>query len=286
MDTASTSQDAPLLLLPGTLCDARVFAPVVARLCDASDGRSASPGSSVARAVIVGDMTGAESTPALAAKLLADAPPRFALAGFSLGGIVALEMIAQAPERIERIALLATNARPDPAANAAPRRAAVERARGHGMATFIDDSWPRPVAPSNAADGALRALLVAMAESGGDAVLASQSEVAIHRADSRPRLKDIAVPALVLCGEDDVVCRPDAHREMAELIPGATLAILPGAGHFVLLEAPDAVAAHLRAWLAVPGAPRIPPPAHSPAAHAPAAHSPAALAPQTRQETP
>jgi pimeloyl-ACP methyl ester carboxylesterase len=269
MDTASTSQDVPLLLLPGTLCDARVFAPVVARLSAAPDaeegaGRSAS---STARRVIVGDMTGAETTPALAAKLLADAPPRFALAGFSLGGIVALEMIAQAPERIERIALLATNARPDPAANAAPRRDAVERALRHGMATFIDDSWPKPVAPRNAADSGLRALIVAMAETGGHTVLASQSEVAIHRADSRPRLKDIAVPALVLCGEDDVVCRPDAHREMAELIPGATLAIIPGAGHFVLLESPDAVAAHLRAWLAMPGASLIQTPARAPQIH-------------------
>ncbi|MET0429678.1 MAG: alpha/beta fold hydrolase [Microvirga sp.] len=273
METASTSQSLPLLLLPGTLCDARVFAPVVARLRDA-DGR-------IGGAVIVGDMTGADSTPALAAKLLAEAPPRFALAGFSLGGIVGLEMIAQAPERIERIALLATNARPDPAANAAPRRDAVERARRHGVATFIDDSWPKPVAPCNATDAALRALIVAMAETGGPAVLASQSEVAIHRADSRPRLAAITVPALVLCGEDDVVCRPDAHREMAGLIPGATLAILPGAGHFVTLEAPDAVAAHLRAWLAVPGAPHVSPPAPSPPAFAPAA-----LAPQTRQETP
>ena len=269
MDTASTSQDVPLLLLPGTLCDARVFAPVVARLGDGPDadegaGRSAS---SAARAVIVGDMTGAETTKALAAKLLTDAPPRFALAGFSLGGIVALEMIAQAPERIERIALLATNARPDPAANAAPRRDAVERTLRHGMATFIDDSWPKPVAPRNAADSGLRALIVDMAETGGHTVLASQSEVAIHRADSRPRLKDIAVPALVLCGEDDVVCRPDAHREMAELIPGATLAVLPGAGHFVLLESPDAVAAHLRAWLAMPGDSLVQTPARAPQIH-------------------
>jgi pimeloyl-ACP methyl ester carboxylesterase len=253
MQTAPTSQDVPLLLLPGTLCDARVFAPVVARLADA-----------VAREVFVGDMTGAESTSILAGKLLSGAPSRFALAGFSLGGIVALEMIARAPERIERIALLATTPRPDPAANAATRREAVERARRVGMATAIEDSWPRPVAPRNAADDGLRALLVAMAQTGGPEVFASQSEVAIHRADSRPRLKDITVPALVLCGEDDVVCRPEVHREMAALIPGATLALVPDAGHFVLLEAPDAVAAHLRAWLTAPCVPIVPPPARAP----------------------
>ena len=238
MVTALTTPEPPLLLLPGTLCDERVFAPLMDRL----------PG----RRTLVGDMTGAGTTPALAEKILAGAPPRFAVAGFSLGGIVALEMIAQAPDRIERIALIDTTARPDPKANAAARHRSVKRAREAGVASYIDDTWPLPVAPVNAGANELRALLVSMAERGGAAVLASQSEVAIHRADSRLRLKEITVPALVLCGAEDRVCPPELHREIARLIPGARLAIIPHAGHFAPIENPDAVASHMRDWLTAP----------------------------------
>jgi pimeloyl-ACP methyl ester carboxylesterase len=241
MATAQPSSHLPLLLLPGTLCDERVFAPLIALLPE--------------HEMIVGDMTGADSTVALAAKILSQAPSQFRVAGFSLGGIVALEMIAQAPRRIERIALIDTTARPDPEANAEVRRRAVERAREAGMASFIVESWPQPVSQANASNAGLRALLIAMAERGGPTVLASQSEVAIRRADSRPRLKDIAVPTLVLCGIDDGVCQPEVHREMADAIPRATLALIPNAGHFALIESPDAVAAHMRDWLSAPSAP-------------------------------
>jgi pimeloyl-ACP methyl ester carboxylesterase len=216
----------PLLLLPGTLCDERVFAPLRERL----------PG----WPVIVGDMTGAAATPALAGKILHETPRRFAVLGFSLGGIVALEMMDQAPDRIAALALVE---------NTAVRRKAVVRARERGMASYIDDAWPGLVSPAQAGRGDLRDLLVAMAEWGGPDTLASQSEVAIARADSRPRLGDIAVPALVLCGADDGICPPEVHREIADLVPNATLAIVPNAGHFALVERPDAVAAYVRAWL-------------------------------------
>jgi len=241
MVMGQTTPELPLLLLPGTLCDERVFAPLMERL----------PG----QATIVAEMIGADTTPELAGKLLSLAPPRFALAGFSLGGIVAMEMIAQAPDRIARLALIGTTARPDPEANAALRRRAADRAREVGAASYIEDTWPLPVAPANADAKELRDLLIDMAQRGGAAALASQSEVAIHRADSRPRLKDIAVRTLVLCGAQDEVCPPELHREMADLIPGATLAVIPDAGHFVLIERPDAVAAHVGAWLAGPSVP-------------------------------
>jgi pimeloyl-ACP methyl ester carboxylesterase len=243
MVTALPTPEPPLLLLPGTLCDERVFAPLMDRL----------PG----RTTLVADLKGAGTTPSMAAKILAQAPPYFAVAGFSLGGIVALEMIAQEPDRIERIALIDTTSRPDPKANAAARRRSVERAREVGIASYIDDTWPLPVASMNAGANELRALLVDMAEKCGVAVLASQSEVAIHRADSRPRLKEITVPALVLCGAEDRVCPPELHREIASLIPCATLAIVPGAGHFAPIENPDAVALHMRDWLAAPATPSI-----------------------------
>lgn len=226
----------PLLLLPGTVCDARLFAPLLS-LLDMP-------------VAIIGDMTGAETTPGLAARILDQAPERFSLLGFSLGGIVALEMMAQAPERIAQLALVDTTARPDPEANAAKRRAAVAKARAEGMDGYIADAWHNLVAPENVADGELAALIAAMARDAGPDVLARQSEVAIHRVDSRPRLSAIAVPTLILAGEAEKVCPLEAHEEMAQAIPGARLFTIPKAGHFAPLENPAAVARHVRDWLA------------------------------------
>jgi pimeloyl-ACP methyl ester carboxylesterase/predicted ester cyclase len=225
----------PLLLLPGTVCDARLFAPLLKRL--------ALP---VIRVV---DMTDETTTPDLARRILAEAPERFSLLGFSLGGIVALEMVAQAPERVARLALIDTTGRPDPATNAAVRRAAVAKARQEGMDGYIDDGWSRLVAPGNVDSDELKDLITAMARDAGADLLASQSEVAIHRADSRPRLSAIAVPTLILAGEAEQVCPLEAHREMAAAIPGARFFTIPEAGHFAPLENPAVVARHVRHWL-------------------------------------
>jgi len=225
----------PVLLLPGTVCDRRVFAPLLELLGDMDAS--------------IGDMRGANTMPDLARKLLAQAPPRFVLVGFSLGGIAALEMIAQQPHRIERLCLIDTTPRPDPAANAASRRAAVARARSEGMEQFILDAWPNLVSPGNTADASLRETICAMARDAGPDVLAEQSELAINRADSRPRLADIDVPTLILAGESERVCPLEAHREMADTIPNATLHLIPNAGHFAPLENPAAIAGHIRRWL-------------------------------------
>lgn len=229
----------PLVLLPGTLCDARVFGPVLARL----------PG-------IVAEvprLDGAETTPAMAEKLLAELPRRFALGGFSLGGIVALEMVARAPERVTRLALLSTTARPDPPARHAPRRDAVAQARRLGVDRYVaDELWSLYVAEEGLLDETNRALVAAMAASLGIEVFRRQNEIAIHRVDGRPRLSAIAVPTLVLCGEADRPCPPEVHREIADAVPGARLVVVPGAGHFALIERPDAVAASIAAWLDAP----------------------------------
>lgn len=231
-----------MLLLPGTLCDRRVFEAVLARMPD--------------REVIVADMTGAETARALAARILENAPDSFALAGFSLGGIVALEMVAQAPGRVTRLALLDTTARPDPEANHAVRRNAVTRAAQMGVDRYVSDKlWSLYVSGDHRADGAIRATIVDMSARTGLAAFASQSEIAIHRADSRPRLGVIAMPTLVLCGEDDRLCPVEVHREMADAIVGADLVVVPRSGHFALLEQPEAVAAALTAWLGRPAAP-------------------------------
>ena len=127
-------QPEPLVLLPGTLCDGRVFQPVINRL--------------PARPVIIPALTGAESAPAMATRLLESLPCRFALAGFSLGGIVALEMIAQAPERITRLALLDTTARHDPLTNHTLRRNAVARAAEMGVGVYVGHAFGQSVVAS------------------------------------------------------------------------------------------------------------------------------------------
>jgi pimeloyl-ACP methyl ester carboxylesterase len=230
----SSSSAAPLLLLPGTLCNHRLFTPLL-------DALGSPP-------AIVGDMTGARSTPALAEKLLRSAPPLFSLLGFSLGGIVALEMIARAPHRIRRLALLSTTPRPDPPANARKRRDAVARARASGIDSYTDDNWPLFVSPARRNDAALKALVKRMARETGLDAFADQTEVAIERVDSRPRLSSIRVPTLVLAGTHERVCPLAAHREIADGIEGATF-VTVDAGHFAPLERPEDVARHVRRWL-------------------------------------
>jgi len=225
----------PLVLLPGSACDGRVFGPLLKELGDVD--------------AHLADMTGATTMPKLARKILSEAPPHFALLGFSLGGIAALDMIAQQPERIERLCLIDTTPRPDPIANAAVRRAAVARARAEGMQQFILDAWPNLVSPANFGNQSLRDVICAMALDTGPDVLAEQAEVAIHRADSRPRLGEINVSTLILAGEHEQVCPLEAHREMAEGIPGAVLHLISNAGHFAPLEDPAAVGGHVRRWL-------------------------------------
>ncbi len=225
---------APLLLLPGTLCNGRLFEPLLRKL-----------GNPPAE---IGDMTGARSARELAGKLLAGAPPRVSLLGFSLGGIVAMEMVAQAPERIERLALLSTTPRPDPPANAQTRRDAVARARRLGIGSYVDDNWERFVAPARLEDADLRVSIARMAREVGLNAFADQTEVAIDRADSRPRLISIRVPTLVLAGTHEQVCPLDAHREISGAIETAWF-VTVDAGHFAILERPIDVARHVRAWL-------------------------------------
>jgi pimeloyl-ACP methyl ester carboxylesterase/predicted ester cyclase len=221
-------------MLPGTVCDTRLFMPVLEQLA-------------IAATVI--DIGGETTTADLAARVLQAAPERFSLLGFSLGGIMALEMVAQAPERVARLALIDTTARPDPAANSKKRRQAVASARRNGMEPYIAANWPKLVSPHNRDNAALRDLLVGMAVDAGVEALASQSEVAIHRRDSRPRLADIKVPTLILAGEDEQVCSLEAHEEMARGIPRARYFTIPQAGHFSPLENPAAVARHISDWL-------------------------------------
>ena len=230
------TKQTPLVLLPGTLCDERVFAPLLSQL------RGVEP-------LILPVSTG-RSTADIAGRLLDRAPPRFALAGFSLGGMVALEMAARAPDRVAGLALLNTSPLTVPVAAHADRREAAGQAARTGLKAYVHQTlWPQYVAPGASDRDDLRDLVAEMAEAAGPAVLAAQTEVALSRTDRCPALRRSASPTLLLTGAHDGLCPPGPLRELARTLPFARLAILPDVGHFALLEAPGAVALHLAGWL-------------------------------------
>lgn len=226
-----------LLLLPGMMCDARLFAPQTAGLADLAD-------------VAVGDISGAEGMGALAEAALAAAAPRFALAGLSMGGIVAMEMLRQAPERVARLALMDTNHRAEAPERRSLRAPEIERALGGELRRLlIEEMKPRYLAPESRENEAILDLVLDMALALGPEVFARQSRALRDRPDQTETLRACAAPALVLCGAHDALCPPERHREMAALVPGARLEIVDGAGHLPTLERPDETTAALRRWL-------------------------------------
>ncbi len=225
----------PLVLLPGMMCDGRLFAPQMAAL-----GR---------RAVQVSPVTEHDSVQALAADVLAHAPPRFALAGLSMGGIVAMEVARQAPDRVDRLALLDTNPRaeaPEVQANRVPQ---IERARANGVETVMrDEMKPNYLAPG-AGREAILDLCMDMALALGVDVFARQSIALRDRPDQQDTLRAFHGPALVLMGEHDRLCPLDRHELMHRLMPQSVLTIVPDAGHLSTLENPEKTTAALLRWL-------------------------------------
>jgi pimeloyl-ACP methyl ester carboxylesterase len=228
---------APLLLLPGLLLDQRLYQAQRAALADLADAQ-------------VADLTQDDRIAAVAARALAAAPPRFALCGLSMGGYVALEIMRQAPERVARLALLDTQARPDTPAARQRRLDLMALAERGAFAGVTPKLLPLFIHPDRLADAALTGTITAMAGAVGKDGFLRQQRAILGRIDSRPSLTAIACPTLVLCGREDALTPPTLHQEMAEAIPEATLVVLPRCGHLSPLERPDAVSAQLRAWLA------------------------------------
>ncbi|WP_323019171.1 alpha/beta fold hydrolase [Pararhodobacter sp.] len=224
----------PLVLVPGMMCDARMWGAI--------------PSSLAPRAVHHALPTAAETIPGIAAALLRDLPERFALAGLSMGGIVAMEMLAQAPDRIERLALLDTNPLAELPEVRARRLPQVERVLAGGLdAVMQDEMMPHYLAGPG--DVATLALCLDMARALGPEVFRRQSLALRDRADRTGALRAFHGPALVLTGESDRLCPRDRHDLMHALMPQSRLVIVPGAGHLPPLEQPAATLAALKEWL-------------------------------------
>ncbi|TDT74780.1 pimeloyl-ACP methyl ester carboxylesterase [Litoreibacter halocynthiae] len=228
----------PLVFLPGMMCDARLFAPQIAAF-------------SVDRAVQVAPIGGADNVADLAAEVLAHAPPRFALAGLSMGGIVAMEAFRQAPDRIDRIAFLDTNPKAEADAVAKGREPQIARAKAGELRTIMRDEMK----PRYLADGPNRAaildLCMDMADALGPEVFVRQSHALQTRPDQQDTLRQIEVPTLALCGREDTLCPIHRHELICSLVSSATLEIIDGAGHLPTLEQPDATNAALNRWLEI-----------------------------------
>ncbi|MGN6685249.1 MAG: alpha/beta fold hydrolase [Devosia sp.] len=227
----------PFLLVPGLNCDARVYAPVAPALWQFGP------------VTIACHLEGAGMTD-IAAAILRDAPPAFALGGFSMGGYLAFEILRQAPERVLKLALIDTRAEADPPDLVETRRRRTALAEGGKFSLVVEQSFPDAVHDDNVDDSRLYSLHRTMAEANGPQAYVRHQEAIIGRPDSRPMLGSIRVPTLVVVGEGDKITPPASARTMHQGIAGSVLEVIPRAGHLALLEQPELVNAALRIWAA------------------------------------
>jgi len=225
-----------LLLLPGLLCDARLFQSQMESLADIAQP-------------VVGDLTIADTISELAADVLAHAPQKFALAGLSMGGYVALEIMRQAPERVLGLALLDTSARADTIEATASRHKLMEQAEVN-FQIVLDTLMPKLVHPSRMKYNSMVDTVYSMGHRIGKDAFMRQQRAIMGRVDSRPHLSKIAdCPTLVLCGRDDVLTPVDVHEEMAAAIAGAKLVIVDECAHLSTMGQPEKVGQAMREWL-------------------------------------
>ena len=225
-----------LYLLPGLLCDAYTFEKQRAALSDEFDTR-------------VLDFFGENSMTSMAEKVLDHAPQAFSVCGFSMGGRVALRMMAMAPHRVQRLCLLDTAATPAEPDEPAKRRQLVELASERGMRALSDVWLPPMLHPDHRGDPAITGPLTDMVCRATPDVFAGQIHALLNRPDATPLLPKIKCPTLVAVGRQDEWATVGQHEEMVAAIPGAKLEIIEDSGHFTPVEQPAALSAALRRWM-------------------------------------
>lgn len=228
-----------LILLPGLASDEALFADIPARLAAAGW-----PPAAVTRVHFEHD-----TLPAMADALLAAHPGPLLLAGTSMGGMVAMHAALRAPERVRGLALLGTSARADTPELLKLRSDAVRLFEQGRVDEVVRPNVLFAFHPANQRDEALVEAYLAMMQRAGGAALARQNRAVMAREDLRATLPRVACPTLVVCGEADLLTPPEHAREIAAAVPGATLHLLPGAGHLLTMERPAEVAALLAGWL-------------------------------------
>ena len=231
------AEKLPLALLPGLLCDAALWRHQIEGLSDIAD-------------CWVADFTTQDSAGAMVESVLAAMPERFALAGLSMGGYVALELIARAPERVERLALIDTRAQGDTEAQTSRRRGLIELAQKGQFKGVTPRLLPLFIHEDRLNDDALTAVVTGMAERVGKDAFIAQQQAIMTRRNHLETLAEIAVPTLVLCGRQDALTPLGDHEMMAGAIAGSRLVVVEDCGHLATLERPEPVTAAMRDWLA------------------------------------
>lgn len=226
----------PIVLVPGLNCSLRLYEPQLPVLWGIGP-------------VTVADHRRDDSIGAIAERILAHAPPRFALAGLSMGGYIAFEIMRRAPERVDRLALLDTSARPETAEQSERRRVQIDMARQGRFADVAPQMYGVLSRPAGMGDARLQRIIRDMAEDTGPDAFVRQQTAIMGRADSRPTLATIRCPTLVAVGDDDRLTPPALAEEIAHGIPGARLQIVSGCGHLSTLDQPEPVTALLVDWL-------------------------------------
>ncbi len=234
----------PLLLVPGLMCDHAVWAPLL-------------PALTAQRPCAVVDHGDADSLPEMARRMLRDAPPRFALAGHSMGARVVLEALRQAPGRITRVALLDTGYLARAAGSAGEdearkRHALLAIARRDGVRAMAREWVQGMVHPARLRDAALIETILAMFERKSADTFERQIRALLNRPDASEVLRSLQLPVLILCGRQDGWAPVAQHEAMHALAGGSVLSVVEEAGHMAPMERPEAVADGLGAWLAMP----------------------------------
>jgi len=225
----------PILFIPGLLCTQTLFAKQIVAFAD--------------RPIMVANHRDHDSIPAIARSVLEQAPDRFSLIALSMGGYIAMEIMREAPERVSRLALLDTNARPDREDQSERRQFLIEMTRKRGFTKVPHLLYPGFVHEAREDDDELKAIVVDMANETGPEAFIRQQTALINRIDSRPRLGEITCPTLVLVGEGDSLTPLPVSEEIHAHIPGSELVVIEGSGHLSPLEEPDKVTRALRDFL-------------------------------------
>lgn len=233
---AAVPNALPVVLVPGLACSPRVYAPQVPHLWRVSS-------------VVLANHARGGDMAAIARRILAEAPLRFALAGHSMGGYIVLEMFRQAPERVARLALLNTSARPETPEASERRRGWIAEVKAGGYRAVMDRLFPNFVHPSRVGEAALKQIVLDMADDVGPDAFVWQLEAIMTRADSRTTLAQIKCPTLVLTCDTDNMVPKEMSTEIANGIAGAQLVTVPDCGHLPQLEKPQAMTDALLDWL-------------------------------------
>jgi pimeloyl-ACP methyl ester carboxylesterase len=228
----------PILLVPGLVSSPRIFAPVIPELWRYGP-------------VTVANHVRDDNMAVIARRILAEAPPRFALAGHSMGGYIAFEIMRQAPQRVAKLALINTQARPDTPEISERRRGQIARAKAGEFHGILDELFPLFVHPSRRGDADLRKLIHDMGDDLGTEAFVRQQTAVIGRADSRATLAVISCPTLVLTSDEDHTIPNKLSIEIANGIRGAKLVITPNCGHLAQAEQPQATSDALTGWLRI-----------------------------------